>query len=267
MTSAENICFRLADVYSAISEADPKSRLEQGLAAAFPGVEPNEARLAIIHLFDDALEEVAHLPGLPEQNVRDMLGSVRRYQGLALKGLAQIAMKDFVAASHAKEVIVTLRLIGNTVASSRIASARTFDRKDFIGSTEDMLEAVRASTLPDMQKAVITLKLTALLRIMHECEGASDDQIRRRLKGIFADLREEFEKVDGEQAEFLETFRTWVASSMRGGAFALGLTSDVLSLAMIAGPVALAVTSKSAEVKLIEGPTSADEEGDSRSDE
>ncbi|KGM50644.1 hypothetical protein [Pseudooceanicola atlanticus] len=254
MDFAENTCFRLADVYAAIAESDPKGNLVQGLAAAFPEVDSDEARIAIIHLFDDAIEEIAHLPGLPEQNVRDMLSSVRHFQGLALKGLAQNAVKEFVAASQAKNVIGTLRLVGNTVATSRIATTQKFDRQEFIGTTETMLEAVRASTLPEMQKAVVALKLSALLRIMHEREGASDDQIRRRLKGIFADLRDEFENVDGEQAEFLEKFRAWVASSMKGGAFALGLTSDVLTLAMIAGPVALAITNQNSEVKLIEGP-------------
>jgi hypothetical protein len=262
MNDQSNACYKIADVFSAITSSDPKASLQDSLRTALPELEQDEAKLAIIHMFDDAIEEVAHLPNLSEANVREMLGSVRHLQALSLRGLAQPATKEFVATSQAKNVITTLRLIGNTVMTSRVSFAPEFDRADFIKSTEAMLESVRASPLPEMQKAFVALKLNALLRVMHECEGASEDQIRRRLKSIFADLRDEFQKMDDEQAEFIEKFRTWVASSMRGGAFALGLTSDVLSLAMIAGPVALAVTNQREEVKLIEGPGGTDQVSD-----
>ena len=253
-----NACYNVAESFKKILSREAGENLDKALQAAMPQLQPLEARIAIVQSFEDALEEISHIPNLPDDYLQEMLGKVRTFQGRALMACSQLNVKGFNEHGTAHAAIETLTLIGHTVASSHISKEAAFDRDNFLTSTEEMLDAARRSNLPQMQSAVIQLKLKAIIRIMHECEGLSDNQVRRKLKNIYADVRAEFDDIDGEHAEFLEKFRAWVASSMKGGISALGLTADTLTVLSIVGPVAaVALLEAPKEPRLIEGPPAA----------
>lgn len=261
MEDQKNACYQSAKIIEEISSQPDQNKLSTALSIVFPHISQTEARLGILAILDDAIEEVSLIPNLTDTGVSSMLAEIRQIQGRLLMALPQETVKAFKAHAKFENAIEKLNLIGHTLATSHISRNKRFDRKTFLAETEEMLEGIGSAPINPMQKSVLELKLRSIIRIMHECEGATDEQIRRRLKNIFADLQAEFEHIDEEQKEFLEKFKGWVSNSMKSGAFALGLTADTLSVLSIAGPAAAAVLLSSADRPLmIEGPSHPPEE-------
>lgn len=255
MDAPQNACYQCARILEGINSYLSTTKLQNVLEKTFPAHDAIEARLRILAIFDDAIEEISLIPTLPEEHVTGMLAQVRSIQGNVLMALAAKDVETFMLRTGSHSAISTLNLIGHTLAASNIARHEPFDREVFLKEAEEMLQNTRDAPINDMQKAVLELKLRSIIRIMHECEGASDEQIRRRLKNIFADVQAEFEHIEDEQKEFVEKFADWVSKSMKSGTFALGLTADMLSVLSIAGPVAAAaLLAPSPPPLMIEGP-------------
>ena len=254
----QNACYHAAHLIEAIAERPDNEKLATALRVAFPDLSAVEARFKLLGVFEDALEEVSHVPSLSDDHLSSIIGQIREFHHLALLAVAQDKVGGFKVHSKFESAISTLMLIGHTLATSNVVRPTVFDRASFLKEADSMLTDTREAPLNPMQKAVIELKLRSIIRIMHECEGASDEQIRRRLKNIFADIQAEFETIDEEQKEFVEKFKDWVSRSMKSGVFALGLTSDALSILTITGPVAAAALIAAQEQPLmIEGPSDA----------
>ncbi|MCG7623216.1 hypothetical protein [Epibacterium sp. Ofav1-8] len=256
METRENACYQSAQTIEKLVEHPDTTKLSRALDAEYPEVGHSEARLRILSTFDDAIAEASLIPSLPEQHVASLISEIRNIQYKILMALAQDTVQGFKSHARHSASVATLNLVGHTLAASKVARHEVFDRNTFLDEAQSMLSDTRAAPINPMQKAVLELKLKSIIRIMHECEGATDDQIRRRLKNIFADIQAEFEEIDDEQKEFIEKFRDWVSKSMKSSAFTLGLTADTLSVLSIAGPVAAAAMLASAESPLmIEGPS------------
>jgi len=251
----ENKCYEIAELYSVFYDHPQSMKLDTGLKDLLDTTTASDAKLRLLRLFDDAIEEISMINTLTEDHITRMISQVRGFQTAVFDGLLQVTVENFLVKAQAKQTISTLTLIGHTLSATSITKQKPFNREDFIKSTEAMIDEVSGSSLHEVQREFLKLELRSIIRTMHECHGATDDQIRRRLKSVFADFAAEYEDLDRQQRQFYEKFKDYVSSTMKGGAFVLGLTSESLTVLSIAGPIATTMIEGPEQTKMIEGPT------------
>jgi hypothetical protein len=100
-------------------------------------------------------------------------------------------------------------------------------------STTVLLKQVAASKLPDYAKKVLELKLHSLTRLVSECTYLADEDVRRRVKSIYADFCRHYISYE----DLGEKILRWGRNIMSPGIFMLSLTSDVAGVAgLLEGP-------------------------------
>lgn len=232
-----NYSYELAQLIKAISDSDGRASLEVVLPEVMHGLDAGEAKLRLVGMYGDAMDELSLVNGLPEHRISELIKQVKRLQQHMLVAVAQANVSSFASVSKAQSAIQALNHMGDTIATARRLPTTPIDRKGFLASTSDLIDIVNNSNLPDMERSALTLKLKSIVRIINECQGLTDADIRRRIKSIYADLAADFNRLDGEHAGLFEKFNTWANKAARGGIALLGLTADVVGiLSYSAGP-------------------------------
>lgn len=246
-----SVCYEIATALERISKGEGHSPIDYALEEIFPDTPGGEARIRLVGMFDHALDEVAHLSNIPERHINKMLANLREMQVNALLGASATQTLQFVQTMKAGRAINDLELIGHTVSSARISGTRELNRKEFLEDTLELVAALDTANIDERSKSFIRVKLLAIQRVLSECRGMSDDQIRLRIKAIMADLTAQFDAMS-KAPGFFEKFEGFASKAMRGGAFAIGLTVDVAGLVQLSGPVAAALIEYQQAPKQIE---------------
>lgn len=228
-------CYEIVSAIKKVAANDAKLPLAQALASVFPELDTSDAKLRFLRKFDDAIEEISFIPSLPDQVVRDLMSQVQEIQGKILHAITKDTVAEFTRHAHPNKSIGTLNLIGHTVVTARIPVSLNFDRQEFTSTLDHWLGMVEQSDLPPIQKAVITLKMRALLRFLTECRGATEDQIRLKLKSLASDIEREISEIDARHKPFLEKLKEAITVPIKHGRFALALASEVMTAGSLLG--------------------------------
>lgn len=224
-----NVLYEIAAVIQHMGD-NPGANLDLAFGEMYEHIIPRQARLRFIKLFDDAQELVAYLD-LPDSRKTALSEVLRDGQEKAVFACGAANGGDFFKTIGGKLTMVSFAQMGDTVAGSRITAADGLDRLSLSEATNSLIESVRSSSsIPDYARRVLELKLSALTRILVECSHYSDDEIRRRVKAVYADFCAEFERHDKSVMPLSEKMRGWARSVSKPGVLALALTADLGSV-------------------------------------
>ncbi|SLN23215.1 hypothetical protein ROJ8625_00926 [Roseivivax jejudonensis] len=231
-----NVLYYIAELYREISAKDAKEKLNQAFTGLIEELPPIDAKLRILSLFDDAIHLVSHL-SIREDRIRRRLEFIQEAKGRFLTACSKETVDEFKKTSRAQATADLLESSGDAVSEAKLDFTQPLDRSGFLATTDELIEFVSNSGLPSLQRKVMILELNALSRTMRECHDATDDQIRRRVKCIYADFCSEFVVLDRQHEDVLDAVTRWAKGAMKVGIFALALAADTTSLAgYISGP-------------------------------
>ena len=226
MTS--NVLYDLSEVLlKAANEAD-KAGLDRFFVDLGFGDTASDAKLRILAMFNEALNLVAHLQ-IPDEKIAERLAKLTKIQKQFLDACNAPNVGDFKKRVAATINGDQLALMGDTAMN--VDTTQPLDRMQFLRETESLIVAVEASDASEYLRRSLLIKINSIRRIVLECEHIGDDEIRARIKSIYADCASEFRTLDREHEELLEKVRRWAWGASKVGIFALALAADTSAVA------------------------------------
>ena len=230
MPTYANPFYEIAGTIEAIAVCQQASSVEGVFTELIAGLTARQARLRFIKLFDDAIELIAFVQ-LPEERLQALSEALKINQERAIFACASKTTGEFMSEMGGKLAMVSIAQMGDAVASGKLTDSTVLDKDGLLISTRNLVDDVRASPIPEYAKRVLELKLSALSRILVECDHYSDDEIRRRVKAIYADFCAEFDMHDKAVMPLREKMKCWAVGVSKPGVLALALSADVSGVA------------------------------------
>ncbi|WP_342070967.1 hypothetical protein [Yoonia algicola] len=229
-----NPFYELATILGAVSKAEQKQSLSSTLSEA-AGLGAMETRFYILRLMDDAIEVFAHSK-VPEHRISTMIEQVNQFKHSYISCSDLASCGEFASRFQLQARILYLNSFGDTVEASSKVQNSPVDRGELQTSTLALMGEIRQSDLPEYAKDVLLLKMSALQKILVECDFYTDNEIRRRVKIIYADFCGEFRNHDKKHEKVEEMLLRWAKGAAGVGVFALALTADVTEIAGLLAP-------------------------------
>lgn len=247
-------CYELIEVFQGITNNEAKVSVTTALAEIFPDLLPHNARMRVLGMFDDAMEQVGLISHLDDTEVSDLLRQINEMQGDALMALAQENVGGFKAKAKVPGTIQTLRLIGHSVAAIQLPQTPNLDREGLEGDIRKWLDVVDKMDINPVPKAVLEIKLRSLLRFLIESKGATTNEILRRLKSVADDLAVELKEVSESNRSTIAKLREAIMAPVKNTAYAVNLASSTLTVASVLGPAAIALLPLNEPVRALPAP-------------
>lgn len=225
-----NQLYDLAETLRKISYRDEKHLLIEALKDATGEPTPTRSRMKALDLFDDAINAVSLLP-LREDRVFDHIQLLVTVKDRFVIACSKGKISEFNSIIKPDHVIPHIFTLGDTIASSPLNADNQLDRDDLLSQTNDLIQHLRKSKWNSDSVKAMLLHLEGFRRIMLECEYLSDDQIRRRVKSIYADFCAEFDSNFPPDKTTKQLVGKWAAAIGTGGIFMLGLAGNSASIA------------------------------------
>ncbi len=231
------ICEQLIAVLSQI-EGGPNRKSADYFGAIWGDIDGSAAQYRLLKLFEDAEEEL---------NIAPIKEEIRERQLSRLKGsrisffnaLNSTSSSEFQARFNVSVVKERMQGIADVLNTVGLPPRLPLNRPGFVKETLTLCEEIKESNIPDYAKKVAVLKIEALIRVVSEGSTCSDDDIRLRVKAVFADFCAEFDRFDKQHAELLDSVKAWAKRAAGVGVFALALSADVSEVAgLLTGPQA-----------------------------
>lgn len=247
--------YDIVECLEEIKSADPKLPLETVLAKNRYSVNVPDYRLRLINMFNAALEEVHLIPHLPETEIQQMVATVRSIQNDCFLALCRANVNEFNSVIKVGASISTLRLIGHTVSGIQAPTPVAVVREELVSDVHQWISEIDQSDLPPLQKAIILAKLRSLFRFLADCSGATDDQIRRRVKSLADDLSKDIACIADQNKPMIQRLTDRLREPLRGTPAAIGLLADVVSLAPFVGVAGLALLQQTPPLPQLQSPS------------
>jgi hypothetical protein len=189
----------------------------------------------IIGLFDESLT-LASLHS-SDTHVKKMMVKTLKMKEDFIEMMNLAHVHEFINSFRPNDKVDILDGYGAAAKSLLPETSEIVDRPQLLEETNRLIAQVTKSDLPEYARKCLSLKLIAFSRIVQECTFFSDDELRRRIKSIYADYCAEFERNDKQHEAMREALGRWARKFMAGGIFTLALTADVSAvLPLLEGP-------------------------------
>jgi hypothetical protein len=236
-----NSAHRISEMFLKVMQFEPKNQ-SLSIALETCGLEFNpplkavEIRLYLLSQFDQTLDTVFHLRLRPEK-IQTMAAQITQIRNRFLTTMNLSSVAEFDGNMQLETSYHLIDAFGSAIEASQDFGDSDLDRTVLLESTTVLLKQVSASKLPDYAKKVLELKLHSLTRLVSECTYLSDEDVRRRVKSIYADFCSDFCRHDIIYEDLGEKILRWGRNIMSPGIFMLSLTSDVAGVAgLLEGP-------------------------------
>lgn len=236
LTDGNNAIYQLAEMLEALAKYEPKQSLEAAMASASGTESADDYRLAVVGLFHQAMDLYTHVR-VTDQRIAQVVGSLKLMASRFMVASGRGTVGDFNGVFSTGLTVEFLVAYANAVSAHLDDSVQEMDRSAFNATTDDLIGFLRNSNFPAQAREAMILKLNAVSRLSRACAFLPDDDIRRRVKAVYADFCAEFDRLDRKHAEVFERVTSWAKAGAKVGIFALALTSDVSQVAgLIEGP-------------------------------
>lgn len=226
-----NTIYRLQDALKQLYEADDKLPLNNALAELFDEMDPQQARLHIFALINDATSGISKV-GLPPHRLEDAIGFFVRFQGQFMVNNGVATCGEFKQRLQLANNLQLLSSYGDTLDVAKVEAPSAMNRTDVLDATDQLLKGLGDDEFPPYVREALKLKLLAFDRIVRECAHLTDDDVRRRVKVIYADFCSEFELHDKKYASGVEKVSSWAKKCAAGGAEVLQITAAGMGVAV-----------------------------------
>jgi hypothetical protein len=235
VTDGQNAIYQLADMLDRLMSQEPRTSLDAAMVASNDAPSANDYRLSVVSLFGEALDLCAHTR-VSDARAAEVVGDVRQMMASFIIASGRATVAEFSAIMGGPQTLRLLRAIGDIASSHIDDSVQPLSRADLVSSTDELVEFLRSSDMPPLARDAMILKLNAVGRIARECDFMPDDEIRRRVKAVYADFCSEFERMEKRNSSWLERVGSWARRNTKRGFFALSLTSDASQVAGLLMP-------------------------------
>ena len=199
-------------------------------------VDSNSAQYRILKLFEDSESELSVSPikvSIKDRQMQSLVAS-RSAFFRALNSENSASFRNKFNIEVERERLQGIADVLNTVG---LQAPPPINRPEFIKDSLELCKTISKSDLPDYAKAVATLKIEALNRLVSETGRFSDMEVRLRAKAIYADFCAEFDAHDKKYQSVVEKVKGWATKAAGVGVFALALTADGSTVAgLLTGP-------------------------------
>lgn len=231
----ENIAYELARFYQNILAAADNIAMTQVYKDTYSHLGVDTVKLQILNQHNDVLEVSAAL-NLPEHRTTSNIERIRSIQLLYLNSWSSKAAGEAKQTMQAQRSMEFLNSLGDTIATTPRQACEEINREELAEATGDLIQWIqRSEELTDIEKKSLTLKLTAVRRIVQECAHITDEEIRKKVKSVFAECAADFVKFDKKYETTCEKMLNWVKFTSKGGFFALAITADASAVAGLLG--------------------------------
>lgn len=224
--------YKIARILDEIhSRTSPNSPLSVIINEFYPTLNSSRARIMAIKEFDNCIERVT-LTNLKEARIAEIVAHLMAIQEEFLTKSSLGSAQEFVNSFNIPHTSAILKAYGDTIDTSLNATSSPLDRKQFLADTRELFDELSSLNIPEYASKALRLKLSSLMRMLEVCDGYSDDEIRTRIKSIYADFCAEFLKLDKSYESSLETMTRWAKKGfVNAGLLSLGLIADATAVA------------------------------------
>ncbi|MCG6111307.1 MAG: hypothetical protein MEQ74_03850 [Paracoccus sp.] len=248
-------CYEIVDCLERLRELDYNLPLEKALSQNQYSISAANFRLRLINMFDQAIDEVGFISHLPDEEIERITTTVREIQHSCFMALTRTNINEFNSVLKISSSISTLRLIGHTVSGVQAPMPDKLVREDLIADIQKWISEIEASNLPPIQKAIILIKIRSLFRFLADCSGATDEQIRRRVKSLADDMSADLNAISEQDRPMINRLIARLREPLKHTPAAVGLLADVVSLAPYIGVVGLALLQQPAAAPQLHPPS------------
>lgn len=230
MTKKTNPIYELADIFEKLTTPADKETLNNRMTKSIAGDTPQAIRLHILSLIDDCIDAASLLDLREERTTRNfefLIDIKDRY----LMACSCTTVAEFNGKIKGGSTIPLLFSLGDTVDSAALISSPPLDRSQVAIQTEALLQQIEASEWNADMKKALRLQLNSFLRILRECSYLTDDQVRFRIKQIFADFSAEVEGNFPPDKALIRSVLKWAKVTGIIGTAGLGLLANSATVA------------------------------------
>lgn len=224
-----NPFYQLTKIFDQVKSADGGAAVVAILEQEI-GLKPREARFYILRLLDECSDAYAH-SRLDDNRIDDAMQQVNLFKDRFILNAALKTCAELRSKLQLDNSLTVFNAYGDLVETSLGERLIPIDRKNLREQTDLLIQEVQDSELPSYARTVLLIKLNALSRILLDCGTFPDGEIRRRVKGIYADYCGEFRRHDREHEMMGEKIFRWARNASGVGIFALALTADATAVA------------------------------------
>ena len=229
--------YKLAALFTQILGGGDR-RLDSLLMERYPRISTQRAVIAVCNEFSVCIERVS-LSRMKPGRASDVIEKLLHWQDRFVFCSRFVTCSDFCSGFPADAATSLLNSYGDTIDAAVMAVDQALDREAFLADTRHLLDNLAELELPEYAARVLHIKMSSLVRIIETCSEYSDDEIRRRIKSIFADFCAEFAEHDKKHQKAWEKMTGWAKSAMLpAGLLCLGLVADASAVAglLTSGP-------------------------------
>ncbi|MEM7498985.1 MAG: hypothetical protein AAF371_13465 [Pseudomonadota bacterium] len=184
-------------------------------------------------LLDEAIHTAASLEAEGFDDTKELLITIKRHLFVALR-LPKVS--EFNQNFRTQERLTQLKLIRTSFSAAQIRAQEPLERLELVSDLNDLLAKTRISDMPEYARKVLDMKVRATVAISMLPDHFTDQELRLRVKSIYADFCAEFELHD-QKYEDLHEILLRLAKKYGGfGLIALSLGADVTAIAGLLPP-------------------------------
>ena len=225
-----NPLYRLSEIFDFINAAEVKANLGASLNQATGCKDRGDAILYMLSLFDDAIDGTSRL-SLREDRISDHLQWIKALKLLFIAASSRPNTGEFRNAMKLEVNISLARSIGDTLDATLSLTDDPLDRSEVASETTALMDKLQSSDWNRDAVAAMCLKLSAFRRILQECEHESENEVRRRIKSIYADFAFEMDNRFPADRDLKKAVTRWASLAGAGTIVAIGLVSDATDIA------------------------------------
>ncbi|MEO0428266.1 MAG: hypothetical protein AAF160_12605 [Pseudomonadota bacterium] len=208
--------------------SDDKKTLGAFIVEHFEVENHTDFIMGLPSLLNEALEAMSSLDFEGSNTSFQILLQTKRQLFTSLRSQN---VSEFKSSLRIQERLNYLYLIKNSLQAAQIRQQEPLRRDNLASDLQALLGSVRSADIPEYAKIVLDMKIRSLITICSFPEHYSDQELRLRIKSVFADLEAEFSQNDKKYQDLRETVLRLVKSYGGYGLLALSLGADVTAVA------------------------------------
>lgn len=236
-----NAAYSAAEFLNRLSEANPGENFNQYLLLLGKEVlglldaDELDVRLHFLGVLDECIEQISGIP-VSEDRAKKVIEGIRNLKKIFVAYSMSGTVGQFAGNIQASMYADLLAAHGDLIVSSDRVKVPNFSIRDFSVATEELIDGLESLELDAYVKETLRIELRAVLRTVCVGRQYSSEMVRKRVKAIYADFREEFEYHDRNFEKLDEMLKRWMGKALGAGARLLGITADVTSVAGLLSP-------------------------------
>lgn len=198
----------------------------------YEGSDPFEVRLVLLEKLSECSEQCVAL-NLADNRIFSQLAHIKNFKKLLLAYNNVDRVQTFVANAQVSLFLEIFFSLGDTISSARLSVAQKPNLQHVLSETELLLKALQSIEGAQYVDQVLIIQLRSIVRVCSEGSLYSGEELRKKIKSVYADFCAEFDRNDKKFERLHEMLFRWMRSILGPSLLLLSVSADATQILQI----------------------------------